>query len=144
MKAVKAIELARTLGISRRTMSGWCRADPALAYKKEGVYWIRLERLAQKPGLDIVSVLTGTQNRWIKAIDLARWAGIPRETVAYWCRKRPRFAKRIGRLWYVSLDELGCTSEQAEALRKWVPDRGSIASFVEFTSRLSNEVQEEA
>lgn len=134
MKPVKATDLARSLKISRRTVSDWCRRDPTLAFKKGRDYYIRLERLAEKPGMDIVLAITATKQPWVKAIDLARWAEIPRRTVAYWCRTRPRFAKRIGRTWYISVEELGASPEQAETLRKWAPTHKTAANFLEFVA----------
>lgn len=131
---VKASVLARTLGISRFTMRDLCRRDPKLAFKQGRDYYIRLEELAKRPGFDLVqALLLPHSDKWIKAVDLARMAGVPRRTVAYWCKTRPWFAKRIGRTWYVSAEVLGTTQEEAEFLEKWAPQCKTaiqLAAFV--------------
>lgn len=134
MKLIKATVLAKSLGISRRTVADWCAKDPKLAVRKGRDYWIRVDVLATRDGMDIVQALLCTNQRWVKAIDLAAWAEVPRRTVAYWCQKRSWFGRRIGRTWYVDLEALGASPEQAEALKKWAPSHKSAADFVGFAS----------
>lgn len=116
MRTIKATDLARRLGISRRTMSWICKKDTALAFKKQGVYFIRLTELAKRPGFTLISALMIPHSRWIKATDLARISGVPLQTMNTWCRNRPNFAKRISNTWYVDLELLGATDEQIEQL----------------------------
>lgn len=118
---MRASELADLLGISKRTVRGWCQADPKLALKKDGIYWIRLVELAKRPGFDVISAFTIPSARWMKAVHLASILNCPRRTVSGWCSNRRRFAKRIGRTWYVDLESLGATDEQIEVLRTWSP-----------------------
>lgn len=134
MKIVKAAQLAKTLGISRFTIRDLCRRDTALAFKKGRDYYIRLDVLATRPGFDAVSVLLLTKKRWIKAVDLAHMAQCPRRTVAYWCKRRPHLAHRIGRIWYVCIDDLGATPDQMETLMKWAPDKKTTIKFLDVVS----------
>lgn len=140
MKFIKATVLARTLGISRRTVSDWCRRDPSLAFRREGRdYYIRVEQLAKRPGMDIISaLLLENDGKWMKAVDLARLAGVPRRTVAHWCATRPWFARRIGRNWYLSREVLGATPEQAEFLQKWAPSARTSAKLAVLASDLGS------
>lgn len=137
MKSIKAIELSRTLGISRRTVSGWCKSDPRLAYKRNGIYYIRVSELAKRPGFDLISALTLTSSKWIKAIDLAAVAGRPRRTLAHWCVRKQAFAKRVGRVWYVDLEALGCTDDQVATLKKWAPNQKTAIRVVEAAAFLN-------
>lgn len=116
MRLIKAAELARQLGIAPRTMRKICKKDPALAVMNRGAYYIRLEALARLPGFDLVTAFLLPTQRWIKAVDLARSSGVPRRTIAQWCHDRPRFATRIGRVWYVDLEGLGANNEQIAGL----------------------------
>jgi len=104
MKLIKAAQLAEALGVNRRTMSRICKATPDFASLHNGDYYIDLEELAKRPGFDLITALMLPTRKWRKAIDLAREAGIPRETMAYWCRYRPRFAIRLGRVWYIDVE----------------------------------------
>lgn len=105
------------LGIAQRTVSDWCAADPILAFKdSKGDYWVRIEEISKKPGFDLISALTLTTARWVKAVDLARVAGHSRRTMCYWCAHRPRFAKRIGRNWYVDLEAIGVPDDLIEEI----------------------------
>lgn len=97
-------------------MGDICQSDSKLAFKRNGIYYIRLEELAKRPGFDLVTALLSPHGKWIKAIELARRSGIPRRTMASWCRNRPNFAKRIGRIWYVDLELLGATEEQLDSI----------------------------
>lgn len=141
MRTIKAIELAKTLGIARRTVAGWCAADPKLAFKRNGVYYIRVSELARRPGFDLVSALTLTNSRWIKAISLAAVARRPRRTIANWCANRPRFAKRVGRVWYVDLEALGATDEQVETLRRWAPQQRTAIEVLSAATFLNKVMQ---
>jgi hypothetical protein len=135
-RLVKASHLSKTLGISRHTVKTWCSASPGLAIKKGRDWYIKLEKLAERPGMDMVKLLTllGSGEPWIRAVDVAAKAGIPRRTVAHWCATRREFGLRLGRIWYVNVSYLGGTTEQVEALRKWCPDRTSVIKFVEMTA----------
>lgn len=129
-RLIKASDLSKNTGISRHTIKCWCKRDPELAVKKKGHWWLRLDRLAEKSGLDPARLFVLTQRRWIKATDFTRGKyRLPRRTVAYWCLKRPNFAIRLGRVWYVCLDEIASTYEESEALRKWaMVDMGNSAT----------------
>lgn len=142
MRLIKGTELARRLGLPRRTVVDWIHRDPSLAVMKDGVYWIKLEKLADKPGMDLVSALTLPDHRWIKAVDLALISGVSRRTVAYWCKTRPQFARRLGRLWYVDLELLGATEEQIDALRKWTPEKRNTIAFLEGAAEFRRRIQE--
>lgn len=104
MRLIKAVDLAKQLGISTNTMRRMCAKDPSIAIKRKGVYYICLENLATKPGFDLVGALLLPTKRWVKAIEVARKAGISRKTVSNWCRTRQRFACRIGRIWYIDIE----------------------------------------
>ncbi len=97
-------------------MSGLCRKDPELAYKKNGIYYIRLTVLSTRPGFDLISALMITTQTWVKAVDAAQLSGLPRRTLASWCLTRPRFANRIGRVWYVNVEALGADEDELEFL----------------------------
>ncbi len=112
MKSIKAVDLARSIGMSRFTMQDICQRDKKLAFKRNGVYYIRLSELAKRPGFDLVQALMIQSSRWVKATKLAKFSGIPRRTIAAWCLSRPNFAKRIGSIWYVDLDGLGASDDQ--------------------------------
>ncbi len=132
MRTIRAIDLARTLGISRRTVSAWCKNDAALAYKNaKGVYYIRVSELAKRPGFDLISALTIESSKWIKAVDLACISGRSRRTISYWCLTRPRFAKRIKRCWYLDLEAMGATEEQVETLKRWTPNQKTAIRVLE-------------
>lgn len=122
MRAIKAIELSKSLGIPRRTIAGWCQAQPELAFKRNGIYYIRVSELAKKPGFDMISALMLGSAKWIRATDLALVSGRSRRTISYWCATRSRFAKRIGRSWFIDLEALGATEEQVETLKQWAPN----------------------
>lgn len=117
MRTIKATALAAQLGISRRTMSGICKNDPNLAFMRKRAYFIRLTELAKRPGFDIIDALLAPHGSWIKAVKLAKLAGIPRKTMSTWCRTRPNFAKRIWRTWYVDLEQMGANEDQIKMLR---------------------------
>ncbi len=116
MKIKRAIDLARELGIPARTVTNWCKRDPELAFKKNYVWWIRLDRIAGRPGITLVDAYMLGSSQWIQATRLARLAGISRKTMNNWCRSRPRFAKRIGTDWYVDLDQWGADPDRIEQL----------------------------
>lgn len=144
MKVIKATELARTLGMSRYTMRDICRNDPKLAFKRGRDYWVRISELAKRPGMDIIeAILAPNSGKWVKAVDLAKMAGLPRRTIAYWCKNRPHFARRIGRLWYLSTDVLGVTPDQAEFLAKWAPSQQTAVRAAQFLGDLSRNAHEE-
>jgi hypothetical protein len=118
-------ELCDRLGIPRRTFNQWVQNDPKLAVfvpnhegraNGGGSYWVRLDRLAEKYGIDRVIAYTLPSANWVKAVDIAKTSGIPRRSIARWCRDRPGFAVRIGRCWYVDLERLGADSEQLSTL----------------------------
>ncbi len=118
MKSIRAVELGRALGISRHTLQDICQRDSKLAYKKDGVYYIRITELAKRPGFDLIKALLVGSARMIKATKLAEMSGIPRRTVIGWCLTRPNFARRIGHVWYVDLDGLDASEEQIDAMMK--------------------------
>lgn len=123
MKLVRAAHLAKTLGISRHTVKRWCQVDPHVAIKIGRYWWIRLERLAARPGMDIVLAMMLPHQRWVKAVLLSEWTGIPRKTIANWCRDRQGFARRLGRIWYVDVDNLSSfagSEDEAEKIRERV------------------------
>lgn len=114
---VKAADLARTLGLPRRTVSDWCRSRPGFAKKVGHDYYISIRALAKREGLDEVKVRTLLNGRLIKAVQLAELGNVPRRTVSRWCKERPNLALRIGRLWYLAVDSLGCDDEQSSLLK---------------------------
>lgn len=126
MRLIKLADLSERLGIPRRTLNDWVKDDPALAVwvpRKvcargfySGEYWIRLDRLAGRPGIDSIDALLLGEARWMKAVDLAALSGISRRTLSYWCRTRAGFGRRIGRNWYVDLEQFGAQSADVESL----------------------------
>ncbi len=118
MQSIRAVELAKKLGMSRYTMQDICQRDKKLAFKRNGVYYIRISELAKRPGYDLVRALMVTSSRCIKATTLAKISGISRRTVVGWCLSRPNFACRIGKTWYVDLDGLNASEEQIDAIIK--------------------------
>ncbi len=120
MKTIRATILAKQLGISRFTMACICRRDTKLAFKRNGIYYIRITELAKLPGFNLIDALLVPHGNWVKAIDLARLSGISRRTMTSWCKTRHNFAKRIARVWYVDLDQLDATESQIETLKQCV------------------------
>ena len=122
MKLRRMRDLARDLGIPRRTFQSWIEKDPSLAVwvpdSIGGAYWVKLDTLAERTGISLTESYTLGASRWIQATVLAELAGISRRTVAWWCRNRPGFAKRLGRIYYVDLESLGASRGDLEALRK--------------------------
>lgn len=117
MKYIEAAKLAKTLGISDRTMRDICRNDKKLAYKRDGVYWIRVAALAACPGMDeIKALLILESGKWVKVIDFARAASLPERTVRSWAATRPNFAIRLGKIWYISVEMLARNEEEAAVL----------------------------
>lgn len=108
--------MARQLGIPRYTMRDICQRDSNLAFKRNGIYYIRLAELAKRPGFDLVGALLAPHSKWIKAVVLARISGIPERTMRSWCATRPNFAKRLGSMWYVDLALLGANDDQIATL----------------------------
>ncbi len=87
-------------------MSKICKSNPGFAeIGSHGDYYIQLDKLADSLGIDLVTAFMLPTQRWTKAVVLAKRAGISRRTVSSWCRNRARFAIRIGKLWYVNLNE---------------------------------------
>jgi hypothetical protein len=136
MRLVKARELARSLGIPIRTMSYMCKTDPEIAIKRDGVYYVKLDKLAERPGFDLITAMLLPTQRWVRAIDVAKFAHRSRKTMNNWCRSRPRFAMRIGRIWYINLEELGASEEQIETLRKYVPNQRATIDFLSAASNM--------
>lgn len=133
MKYIKASKLAKALGISRYTVRTWCQQQPNLARKRGRDWYISIKELARRDGLDPVKVLTLTQEKWVKAVALAEKAEISRRTIAHWCKTRPDFALRIGRIWYIHPGELGATPDQIDIIKRWCPTRASLHKFLEAT-----------
>lgn len=119
-------------------MRDWCAYDPDLAVRRGRDWYIRVSELARRPGMTYVQALLCTSQTWVKAVDLAAASGISRRTVSYWAKTRPGFGKRIGRIWYVDLEQLGATPDQVEIIRKWAPNHRSVAKFLEFASLISH------
>lgn len=122
MKLKRMRDLARELGIPRETFQRWIERDPDLAVwvpggRGGGSWWVKLDKLAGREGITLEDAYMLGSTRWIKAVELAALSGIPRKTIANWCRDRPGFAKRIGRVWYVDLEDLGASREDVETLR---------------------------
>lgn len=124
-------------------MKSWYRTKPWLFTKKSGTYYIKLDLLAKCPGIDLIDAFCLPGRRWFKAVDLAAAAGISRKTVGNWCRDRPRFAKRIGRIWYVDMESLGATEDQIDALEKWAPDRTTAIAFLRAVGDMGQSLPEE-
>lgn len=121
MKLKRAVDLARELGIPRRTVTDWCIRDPTLGvYIKGGAgggsWWIKVEKLIGRHGIGPVDAYMLGSSHWMKAVDLAKLAGWKRRRVAKWCRDRPSFAKRIGRIYYIDLEALGMDTDTAITL----------------------------
>lgn len=110
-------ELAAKLGIPRRTIQLWVERDPELSVLKKNEsgnlsHWIVLDRFVGRHGITLIDAYTLGFSPWVKAVDVAKMAGISRKTVANWCRDRPGFAKRLGRIYYIDLSQFGATSDQ--------------------------------
>lgn len=120
MRLVRMGELCEQLGIPRRTFNDWVNRDPDLAIEKPSrhgkVYWIKLDKLSERFGFDLVEVYGLMGTRWVRAADLAKVTGISRRTICNWCRGRPNFGKRIGRNYWVDLKQFGASDEQIEKL----------------------------
>jgi hypothetical protein len=113
-------ELARTLGVPTRTVRRWCATHPGFAVRRNGQYFIKIATLRRVQGVDPLLILTAESHNWVKAVDLARVAGVSRQTMARWCKTRPWFAHRVGRNWYVSMEMLGVHPDNVDLLRKKV------------------------
>jgi len=120
MRMMRMGELAAKLGIPRRTFQDWIDRDPDLGIfiddRYGGTWWIKLDKLAGRQGIDLTAAYMLGSSRWIKAVTLAELAGISRHTMRNWCRNRPGFAKRIGRIFYVDLEEFGASFDDVENL----------------------------
>lgn len=114
MNEMKAIDLAKSIGISRSTMSKWCKNSQIPARKVKRVWWVRLDRLAETTGIHIVDMLMIPHKRWMKSTDLAKLTGFSRKTINNWCRTRPKLAMRLKTAWYVDLDALGNDNSDIE------------------------------
>lgn len=126
-------ELARKLGIPRETFQKWIEKDPSLAVLRDGgkggpTWWFKLDKLAEKAGLDLVDAYMLVQARWVKAVDLALLTGTSRRTIAYWCKTRQRFGIRLGRNWYVDVDQLGWPDDQVEQIIEKAKQLGNQGS----------------
>lgn len=139
---IRAGELARALGISRYTVRDWCRRDPELAIRKNGMNYVRVRVLATKPGMDMIQALLVPHQRWVKTTDMARLAGISRKTVNNWCRSRPWFACRIGRTWYLNLTALDASPEEMDFLKKMAPRERVSARILESAGELGQNLTE--
>lgn len=124
MKLMRMGDLCRQLNISRRTFNGWVEADPTLGIFIKGVWWIKLDQLAQRHGISLTETFMLGSSRWVKAVDLARIAGINRRTVAHWCLTRPNFGRRIGRIWYIDLAQWATTPEELEEILSRLSNTG--------------------
>lgn len=123
MTLIKSTVLAKALGVSRFTVRDWCRKQPDMVVKKGRDNYIKLEILMGKPDVDEVELLLllnddNAARRYIKLVELARIARLPRRTLAYWCMHRPGFGFRCGRNWFVNLQAIGMTEEQIDDLSK--------------------------
>ena len=109
-------DLCEQLGIPRRTFNQWVQDRPEIAVVRNGrggpEYWIKVEKL----GLDLVDAHSLLGARWVRAAHLAKVSGISRWTIQNWCRERPGFGKRIGRSYWVDLDQLGVSEQEIERL----------------------------
>lgn len=109
MRTVKAIDLARDLGIPRSTMARWCSKRSDLAFKRNGQWYVRVDALADCDG---VGGLIGAQlvardrHRWIPLREIAARLPINPRTLRRWARKGSGAFKRIGRNWNVDPAEL--------------------------------------
>lgn len=114
-------ELAKELGIPKETFQRWIEKDPSLAVyipggPGNGSWWIKLDKLEGRAGITLQDAYTLGSRPWMKATLLAKKSGISRRTIAHWCRTRPGFGKRLGRIWYVDLEEFGANPEQIAKL----------------------------
>lgn len=128
MQWVTAQLIAEKLSLSDRTVRDWCMRDRSLAHKEGHTWRVNIRRLAETHGIDLVDLLLLLQNPepgLIKAAELARRAGIPRRTVAHWCRTRPDFAIRIGVVWFVDLSRLDVTLAEIVSRRRNEQDTDS-------------------
>ncbi len=120
MRLMKMGELAAKLGIPRRTFQGWIEREPGLGVfindRNGGSWWVKLDKLAGRQGITLTDALMLGSRRWVAAVDLAILAGISKRTMSHWCRTRPGFAKRIGQVYYVDLEELGASFDDVEEL----------------------------
>lgn len=64
----------------------------------------------------ITAFMLHHEQRWVPATAFARISKISRKTIANWCKDQRKFAKRLGRIWYIDLDQLGLTEEQIETI----------------------------
>lgn len=121
MKLIRMRDLCAQLGIPIRTFQKWAEEDPELTILIKGgrggrSHWVKLDRLVGRQGISLTEAYLLGSSRWMKAVDLAARAGISRKTVANWCRHRPGFAKRIGRIYYVDLEQFGASPDDVESL----------------------------
>ena len=118
MKLVKMRELARRLGIHIQTFQKWVQKDPDLAVWRNdrygGSWWIKVEKFVGRQGIGLIDAYTLGDRRWIKAVDAAKIMGVSRHTMRNWCNNRPGFAKRLGRVFYIDLEDLGAAPDEVE------------------------------
>jgi hypothetical protein len=135
MRLKRLRDLSDELGIPVSTIQKWVERDPELSVYKAGgpgggSHWIKLDRLASRHGMSLVEAYMLGSSRWIKAVLLAEQAKIPRKTMANWCRNRPGFAKRLGRIYYIDLEAFGADPEAVKAFlqRMRLGGRGQVTS----------------
>lgn len=115
-------ELAKELGIPIATFQKWVEKDPTLGVyvddRSGGSWWIKLDKFATRHGMTLQDAYLLGSRRWVRAVDLAAVSGIPRRSLARRCRDRPGFGKRLGRVYYIDLEEFGASEEQLEKLQQ--------------------------
>lgn len=107
MRYIKASDLATALGVSPRTVRYWCKTRPNLAFKKKGVYYIKLNEIAACDGFDLITANMIKSHRWMKLVEVARLLEITRQTAWWMCRNGHFTGLRIGRTWYLNVHDLG-------------------------------------
>lgn len=109
MQTVRAIDLARDLGIPRRTMSRLCSRRPDLAVMRDGEWFVRVDALGNCDGIGGTIgalLLARDPHRWVRIGEIAARFGVHRRTLARWARAGEIPARRIGRNWYVDTAEI--------------------------------------
>ncbi len=89
--------------------------EPELAHKEGSIWKVNIRKLSEIQNIDLVELLLILQSpttSLVKATTLSRTSGLPRRTIAHWCKTRPGFAIQIGHVWFVDLAHWGVTPEE--------------------------------
>jgi len=77
----------------------------------DGAWYVSIDELAKCDGIGGLTgallLMNGPPRKWQEAVPLVTGAlGVSSRTVEEWCQNRQGFAKRLGDVWYIDLEEM--------------------------------------